>query len=289
MTHMLTPSPLHVVESPCRISCTPAALQQKHNWGGDHASSGNSSSTDLAADGVATGSAASSENGLARGAPGSCRLPLIMPASAADLPVQAVLKELDELLAWQTSRSPAAHQSAQGSAAAHVTAGNADAAADNVIRAASQHLDEKEEEGDRSLVTQWLQATQQQHSALCRGNSASWAASEDSFYMSGLNSNSSTLRPMRRSNSMPTGHSQVSRAIGGLVASRLCQKNPACITRKRQPMGPLSVCTGSCLLLVAGLTQHGLYGCFRVLLQLMARLLRVIAPHHTPTRQDQQV
>lgn len=155
---------------------------------------------------------------------------IIVPASAADLPVQAVLQELDELLSLSTrspahqqhnasqhlfAPSPNSHAAEAGQkhqASEAVTAGNKAAVGDSEQKQAGravgqeqqreqqQGQEQGQEEGD-DWVLRWLK---EQKGQLSRRNSTSCLLSDEYMHRSGRSSTVSSEqgRP-RRSSSVP--------------------------------------------------------------------------------------
>lgn len=176
MTCVIQPSPMHVVMAPGATSDTDAWQEERRITGGN--SSG-----------------------------GGKRLPLVMPASAADLPVQAVLEELDQLLAWQASRSPGVqHQLKPG---VNVTAQEQKKSTAECLQVADAAADEQQLDAEADPVSKWLQSLHHQRISLSRSNSSGCLMSEAGCNRSARSSECSVQRTMRRSNSMPSAQQQV--------------------------------------------------------------------------------
>jgi hypothetical protein len=151
----------------------------------------------------------------------------VVPASAADLPVQAVLDELDELLSW-SSKTPTHHhqqQQHQGlgfsrsdklqgtEGQAHQQHGNLEQqtgaggmAADVTAAAAAAGSAASGGDDEEDWVLRWLRS-QKGHMSRC--NSTSCLLSDEYMQRSGRSSSSSNNSRMRRSCSLPTEVSSV--------------------------------------------------------------------------------
>ncbi|WIA08827.1 hypothetical protein OEZ85_008249 [Tetradesmus obliquus] len=237
----ILPSPVHVVEGPYRVvegeaaaaGAAQAAAENTGEWAptwSPHSPSKPGSGRKPGSDGGADGSCSA---GGADGAVTPKRL--VVPPSAADLPVQAVLDELDELLSW-SSRTPTHHQQQQQQGQTFARSdkakgaeeqapkqqqqqqqGDADAAevaaaAGGEDGGAAAGADEEED-----WVLCWLRS-QKGHMSRC--NSTSCLLSDEFTQRSDRSSNSSNNSKMRRSCSLPTEPlSRASMSAGGLEAA----------------------------------------------------------------------
>jgi hypothetical protein len=146
---------------------------------------------------------------------------LVVPASAADLPVQAVIDELDELLSW-SSRTPTHQQQLQQQGQGRLFSRN-----DNMDHAEEQEELQRQRGGssvaarakaaaagaaasaggaaaagdDEDWVLRWLRS-QKGHMSRC--NSTSCLLSDEFMQRSDRSSSSSNNSRMRRSCSLPT-------------------------------------------------------------------------------------
>jgi hypothetical protein len=222
----ILPSPVHVVEGPYSVpegeaAAANAAAEDAEQWG----PTWSAHSPSKPGSGRTVGSAGGEEGSCSAGDGAVTPKRLIVPASAADLPVQAVLDELDELLSW-SSRTPTHHQQQQQQGQGFPRSDKVPGAEEEALGEQQQQQQQQQQQGvadagaatpaaaggagggaaagaddDEDWVLRWLRS-QKGHMSRC--NSTSCLLSDEYMQRSDRSSSSSNNSRMRRSCSVPT-------------------------------------------------------------------------------------